>query len=193
MGLAEKFSARYARLLEAVYHPILFSALLALILWVRRSGWQWTILHLFCITSLLVTPLANNYKYTVMYPKIKERYDLVFYPFEVFSDRLDIEEDDLFYVSTEIKNEMEMLSKDPNDITGMYNFYFDARITPENVFIGYNRKKIGSDLTNRNFSHVLLSAYDVQQLKQSSIWDSIQSEFDHFYHDEIKSVYLLVR
>jgi len=193
MGVAQKYSADYYRLLEAIYQPILLSILLAVMLWEKRTGWQWTIVQVFCIASLLFTPLANNYKYTVTYPKVQDRFDKIFYPLNVFQNQLEIGENDRIYISTDIKYGLDMLSDDPNDISGMVNFYFDERISPENVFIGYERKRLGSDLVEKNLSHALLSANDIEQLKTSALWDSITEKFGHLYRDERETVYLLIR
>jgi len=193
IGVAEKFSADYFRLLEAVYQPMLLSFLLVVMLWEKRTGWQWTIVQVFCIGSLLITPLANNYKYTVTYPKIQERYDEIFYPLEVFQNQIEIGESDRMYISTDIKNGLDMLSDDPNDIAGMYNFYFDERISSDNVFIGYNRKRVGSDLVDKDLSHALLSASDLEQLEASALWGTITSKYEHLFRDELGTIFLLAR
>ena len=84
-----------------------------------------------------------------------------------------------------------MLSRDPNDIIGMYNFFFDARISEDNVFLGYNQEKLGFDLLNRDFSFVLLSQDDVNQLKNNDLWNSVKKEYGHIYHDKNEIIYLL--
>ena len=192
-GIARDFSFDYARMLDAVYFPIILSVLLAAIIWTKGSGWKQTLIPLFCIATLLFTPLSYNFKYFAVYPKIQERYDLVFYPFIEFGDVIDIREDDQIYISTDVKRGQEMLADDPNDITGMYNFFYDRRIAQENVFIGYDRKKVAADLTTRDFAYALLSAYDVEELSKSAVWDTIQSLYGQILTDENESVYLLIR
>jgi len=192
LGVANKYSFEYTRLLDAVYYPMLISILLAALIWEKRTGWKHTIVQLFCIGSLLFSPLINNYKYFVTYPKIKESYETVFYPFEIFKNKLDVLDDDWMYVSADLKTSQGMLSKDPNDITGMYNFFFDARISKENVFLGYSQKELGSELMNREFSYALLSEDDVRLLKNTELWNSVNEKFDHIYSDKNRTVYLLI-
>jgi len=192
LGVANKYSFEYTRLLDAVYYPILISILLAALIWEKRTGWKHTIVQLFCIGSLLFSPLIKNYKYFVTYPKIKERYETVFYPFEIFKNKLEVLGDDWIYVSADLKTSQDMLSKDPNDITGMYNFFFDARISKENVFLGYGQKELGSELMNREFSYALLSEDDVRLLKNTELWNSVNEKFDHIYSDKNRTVYLLI-
>ena len=54
-------------------------------------------------------------------------------------------------VSADINHSLAMLSDDPNDITGMANFFFDWRIARENVIIGYTRPAIDSTLTKKEY------------------------------------------
>ena len=189
---ARKYSFEYTRLLDAVYYPILISILLAALIWEKRTGWKHTIVQLFCIGSLLFSPLLMNYKYFVTFPKIKERYETIFYPFEIFKNKLEITGEDWLYVSADLKTSQDMLSKDPNDITGMYNFFFDARISRENVFLGYGQKELGADLMNQDFSHALLSEDDVRQLKNTELWGSVNEKLDNVYSDKSKTVYLMI-
>jgi len=192
LEIARKYSFEYTRLLDAVYYPILISILLAALIWEKRTGWKHTIVQLFCIGALLFSPLLMNYKYFVTFPKIKEHYETVFYPFEIFKNKLEIAGDDWLYVSADLKTSQDMLSKDPNDITGMYNFFFDARISRENVFLGYGQKELSADLMNREFSHALLSEDDVRQLKDDELWGSVNEKIDTVYSDKSKTVYLLI-
>ena len=192
LEIARKYSFEYTRLLDAVYYPILISILLAALIWEKRTGWKHTIVQLFCIGALLFSPLLMNYKYFVTFPKIKEHYETVFYPFEIFKNKLEIAGDDWLYVSADLKTSQDMLSKDPNDITGMYNFFFDARISRENVFLGYGQKELSADLMNREFSHALLSEDDVRQLKDNELWGSVNEKIDTVYSDKSKTVYLLI-
>jgi len=192
LEIARNYSFEYTRLLDAIYYPILISILLVALIWEKRTGWKHTIVQLFCIGALLFSPLLMNYKYFVTFPKIKERYEIVFYPFEIFKNKLEIVGDDWLYVSGDLKTSQDMLSKDPNDITGMYNFFFDARISRENVFLGYGQKELGSELMNRDFSHALLSEDDVRQLKNTELWSSVNERYNYVYSDKSKTVYLLI-
>jgi len=104
---------------------------------------------------------------------------------------LELTDNDQLYVSADLKKSQDMLSKDPNDIVGMYNFFFDARISRENVYLGYSQKNLGSDLINRDFSYALLSENDVHQLVIIDLWDTVQEKFAYIYFDENETVYLL--
>jgi hypothetical protein len=191
LDTASNFSFDYARILDAVYFPILTSILLAAVIWINKTGWKRMIVQIFCIGSLLYTPLLYNFKYFATYPKVKEQYAIIFYPFEKFRNQLVIEDNDLLYISGDIKTSQDMLSRDPNDIIGMYNFFFDARIGKDNVFLGYNQEELGTILLNRDFSYVLLSENDIKQLKDNGLWETVKTEYRHVYRDENEIVYLL--
>ena len=191
LNISKQYYFDYARMLNAVYYPMLISLLLAIIVWENRSGWKWTIIQLFCIGSLLFSPLVSNYKYFVTHPKIKERYTVLLYPFETFKNQFALQENDLVFVSGNIKDNENMLSKDPNDIVGMYNFFFDARITRDNVFLGYDENKTGANLTSREFSYVLLTENDVRRLKDAQLWDEIRGKYTQLDSDQEGTIFLL--
>jgi hypothetical protein len=104
---------------------------------------------------------------------------------------MELMSDELMYISGDIKTSHDMLSRDPNDIVGMYNFFFDARIGRENVFLGYTQSSMGFDVLNRDFTYALLSASDVELLKDENLWENVLKEYQAIYHDEQELVYLL--
>jgi hypothetical protein len=191
VDVSKQYYFDYARMLDAVYYPILISLLLAILVWKNKSDWKWTVIQLFCIGSLLFSPLVSNYKYFVTFPKIKERYSVLLYPFESFKTQFNVLEDDLVFVSGNIKEDQNMLSRDPNDIVGMYNFFFDARITRDNIFLGYDETKTGSNLSTREFSYVLLTESDIDQLKTENLWDEIIDNYSQIDSDQTESIFLL--
>jgi hypothetical protein len=193
MELARANSFALARLLEAVYFPILLSVLLAGLVWSSQIDWWMIVLQAFCVGTLLFAPLSNNFKYFILYPQVRERYAEVFYPLEAFEEDFLLENDDKIYISTDIKNGLDMLSLDPNDISGMVNFFYDDRIDSENVYIGYNRKKVASDLINRPFSYALLTGTDVASLQSGAAWQKILDQYCTVMADESESIYLLKR
>ena len=183
----------HPRMLDAVYFPILISFLIASFLLSDSGHWALIIFQVFLVGTLLFTPLSNNFKYFIQYPVVRQRYTELFYPLEVFKDELQIVDDAMIYISTDIKNGLDMLSTDPNDISGMVNFYYDHRIDRENVFIGYDRKKVSSDLINRPFEYALLTNSDVDSLMSTSSWGRITDIYSDVQLDEQGIVYLLKR
>jgi len=190
---ANTYQFEYPRLLDAVYFPILISFLITSFLWSDSSHWATTVVQVFIIGTLLFTPLSNNFKYFIRYPMVRQRYAELFYPLEAFKDELQIAGNDMIYISTDLKNGLDMLSKDPNDISGMVNFYYDDRIDHKNVFVGYDRKKVASDLINRPFEYALLTDSDVTSLMSGSSWARITDIYSEIKKDEQGIIYLLRR
>lgn len=169
----------YSRILDSLYYPVLLSILLAIAIWVKRFKWFSSVLPLFCIAAMVFSPLLYTYKYFVRYPKINERYAELIYPFEEFSPELDMDADDRLYISTGLDREMDMLSDDPNDIVGMYNFYYDRRITDYNVVMGYSRDTMSRILTTKNISHALLTSEDwTWMLENAEEIETVENLFD---------------
>jgi len=93
------------------------------------------------------------------------------------------------YVSADLKRGLDMLSEDPNDISGMYNFYFNARISEKNVYMGYRRVNLAADLINKEFALALITDMDWRSLENNTI-DSILATYN-LTGDSSNSFYLL--
>jgi len=193
LNTAAAYQFDYARMLEAVYFPVLISLLIASIQFKNNNHWAVVVIQVFLVGTLLFTPLSINFKYFYRYPKVRERYAELFYPLESFKNTIQVQGDEKFYISTNLKNDLDMLSIDPNDISGMVNFYYDERMSAENVYVGYDRKKVASDLINRGFDYALLTSSDVASLMGGSAWDRILETYADVEVDEQEMVYLLKR
>jgi hypothetical protein len=192
MDYAASMYFDYSRILDSLYYPALLSILLALAIWVKRYKWFSAVLPLFCIAAMIFSPLLYTYKYFVRYPKINDRYAELTYPLEEFDQDLTIDADDRLYVSTRLDQDLDMLSEDPNDIVGMYNFYFDRRITASNVFMGYSRKTMAKQLATKNISHALMTSEDWDWLlANTEDMETVESLFDVKMDDQEKIVLLV--
>jgi hypothetical protein len=160
MDYSASLNFDFARFLNSIYYPILLSLLLAIAFWTKKYHWASSVIPLFCIAAMLVSPLLYTYKYFFRYPKVREKYDQLFYPFETFKGELTFENADNILVSADIYRNLAMLSDDPNDITGMANFFFDRRISRENVTIGYSRLGMKTALTKKGIDYGLISNAD---------------------------------
>lgn len=168
MDYAASMRFDFARLLDSIYYPVLLSLLLASLFWVKRFHWAASIFPLFCIAAMLFSPLLYTHKYFVRLPRIQERYDQLMEPFEEFSSQMDVDGEQVLLVSAALDRELEMLSDDPNDITGMYNFYFDRRMTEDNVIMGYNPALVKRFLIERDIYKALVTADDWSRLSAST-------------------------
>ena len=101
------FHFEFLRFLDSIYYPILISILLATAIWTKKFNWAGSIIPLFCIAAMLLAPLLYSHKYFFRYPKVQERYDLQFYPFETFKDELKIEGADELLISADVKTQPE--------------------------------------------------------------------------------------
>lgn len=166
MAYSAALNFDFSRFLDSIYYPILLSILLAVIIWVRKYHWAATIIPLFCVAAMLLSPLLYTYKYFFRYPKVQEQYDQLLYPFETFKEELKFENTDKILVSADLDRSLGMLSDDPNDITGMANFFFDRRISRENVTMGYSRPAMQNMLAKKGIDYALLSSADWKALSE---------------------------
>jgi Ca2+/Na+ antiporter len=169
ISYAASMSFDYSELLDSLYYPVLLSLLLAYVIWVRRMRWWNVVIPLFCIAGMLLSPLMYTYKYFYRIPRVNERYEDLMYPFSTFDDDLaDLQPDDRLYISPRMDTEYGFLSEDPNDIVAMYNFYYDARITPANVFMGYTQEAMVRQLTLKDQSLAVLTWADWEYIQQDA-------------------------
>lgn len=168
MSYADTMYFEYTRILNSLYYPVMLTILLGSLIWVKRWKWFSVVLPLFCIAAMLFSPLLYSFKYFYTHPKINQRYAELMAPFEAFGEDIELSEEDRIYISQSLDKDFDILSNDPNDIVGMYNFYFDERITGDNVWMGYGRKYMYKLLTTKNVSHGLLTAEDWVWLKENA-------------------------
>ena len=88
MTYSASFNFDFSRFLDSIYYPILLSLLLAGAFWTKKYHWAGSVIPLFCIAAMLFSPLTYSYKYFFRFPKVQERYDQLFYPFETFKEEL---------------------------------------------------------------------------------------------------------
>ena len=75
MTYSGSFHFEFLRFLDSIYYPILISILLAAAIWTKKFNWAGSIIPLFCIAAMLLSPLLYTHKYFFRYPKVQERYD----------------------------------------------------------------------------------------------------------------------
>jgi 4-amino-4-deoxy-L-arabinose transferase and related glycosyltransferases of PMT family len=193
LAYAASTSFDFSRLLDSLYYPVILSILLSSVIWIKKFHWASAVIPLFCIAAMLVSPLMHNYKYIVRVPKLNERYATIMYPFRTFPEDLALGADDRLYVSPRLDREYGMLSDDPNDVVAMYNFYFDARISADNVFMGFTPESMFKQLTAKKQSLALLTQSDWELLQADSAQLAAVKEMYKVKLDLQRRVVLLVR
>lgn len=169
MDFAASMSIDLARLLDSIYYPVLLSILLASFIWFKRFHWAASVVPLFCIAAMLFSPLLAAYKYFAAIPRVQQRYDHMMKPFAEFGGRMMVENADQLLVSAGMDQVLEMLSDNPSDITGMYNFFFDGRITEDNVIIGYTPSSAEKFLAKQEIEFALVTVDDWQTLSKNEV------------------------
>ncbi len=193
LNFASSMSFNFSQALDSLYYPVILSILLASVIWIRKFNWASAVLPLFCIAAMLVSPLMHNYKYIVRVPKLNERYATIMYPFRAFPENLALAAGDRLYISPRLDKEYGMLSDDPNDVVAMYNFYYDARISADNVFMGYTPDSLFKQLTAKKQTRALLTQADWELLQADPAQLAAVKELYKVKLDLQRRVVLLVR
>ena len=69
MTYSASFHFEFLRFLDSIYYPILISILIAAAIWTKKFHWAGSIIPLFCIAAMLLSPLLYTYKYFFRYPE----------------------------------------------------------------------------------------------------------------------------
>ncbi len=178
MAYSASLDFAFPAFLDSIFYPFILSVLFTCVLWAKKYSWAGAVVPLFCLAAMLFNPLTYSYKYFFLFPKVQERYDEIFYPFEALREDLTMGDGDVLLVSASLRDEVDMLRDDPNEIVGMYNFFFDARIDRENVAIAYSRDTLGASLSRRGVTRAIISWGDWQWLTgQPDVMAEIDEEF----------------
>jgi hypothetical protein len=178
MAYSASLDFAFPSFLDSIFYPFILSLLFSCVLWAKRYSWAGVVVPLFCLAAMLFNPLTYSYKYFFLFPKVQERYDEIFYPFGALREELALGDGDVLLVSASLRDEVDMLRDDPNEIVGMYNFFFDARIDRENVVIAYNRDTLPDSLTRGVVTRAIISWGDWQWLsEQPEVMVEIGSNF----------------
>jgi hypothetical protein len=132
-------------------------------------------------------------KYFFRVSEMNERYEEIMYPYDTYGNELALGEDDRVYIAQSLDRELDMLSDDPNENIGMYNFYYDAKIDNSNVLMGYGRKLMYKQLTTKRLSHALLSLEDWQWLLQTEEEPGLLESMYAVQMDSQEKIVLLVK
>jgi len=157
----------FSHFLDSVYYPALLSILLAALIWRRRYHWAVAVIPLFCLAAMLYSPLLTTYKYFAVIPRVQQRYDHMMKPFAEFGGRMVVDGADQLLVSAGMDRELELLSDNPSDISGMYNFFFDSRISEDNIIIGYTVGTTQKFLTEQEIEFALVTVEDWRVLSNN--------------------------
>jgi hypothetical protein len=168
----------YGKFTESIYQPLLLCLLLGFILVVRRMNWLNVLLPLFCILALLLAPWAYNQKYIFRVPLARDYFNLIYAPFISYQAQIQPVEGLKFFVSSAIPSEYQMLTNDRNEISALFNIFFNARTSQKNFQIGFEPEKMGSTLAAGRFNYALLTQSDWERIsKDPAVLAEIQAQY----------------
>ncbi|HEY60046.1 MAG TPA: hypothetical protein G4N92_05105 [Anaerolineae bacterium] len=179
MMYVDSIDWNYGKFLESIYYPILLSILLGVVIWKRRYTFVSAALPIFCIISLLVSPLLHNYKYVFKMSFTGEIFEKLYYPFLIFKQHIPKSERNQMYISMDIYTDLKMLSDDPYELIAMYNLLFDARAQRGNVTVGYQHADILEGITSYLYDFVIITEKDWEYIQaQPNLLQSAQDNYE---------------
>jgi hypothetical protein len=190
-GYTASIKLDYGKFVDSIYQPLLLSFILGFILVVRRMNWWNILLPLTCILAFLLSPLLYNQKYIFRAPLTQSYFDQEYAPFIAFQEKIQYSSGMKLFISNDIATEYQMLTSDRNELSAMFNIFFDARTSQLNFVIGFEPEKMASTLITRQFDYVLLAQTDWQRISQdANALVEIQNQYDYFIEPDGKLLLL---
>jgi hypothetical protein len=166
--------------MAAVFIPILFSTILALVFFWRKIPLPVSYLIAVLIIAIAIIPISHNLKQIVINQPNRIFSENYLYPFSAFSDQIKFDPAMQFYISNDVWRKMgtSYFAKDPNEISSLFNVYFDSRSTKSNFKMASDLKEIGKNILSSRFPDVLLSIDDWRNLAAS---DDFKEQVENKY------------
>ena len=179
--------------LNLIIYPLILSILILLAFFVKKYSYKTVLIPVACILSMTIYPIRTNVKYLAILHQNEAVVQNRFFPFSSFANLLSFTTDMRFDVSTSLNQELNMLSTDKNEVTAMYNVYFDSHARNTNFKLSTSPNMILQDLHQGNYNYVLLTLQDWEQI---NIDPSNRSWLDasySYFEDPEKPIVLLVQ
>jgi hypothetical protein len=159
-------SVDFGQFLEIIFHPVLLTVLIGIYFLTKRGTRLVWIAAVICLSGLLVSPLLANAR-TLFIERPNQalsRFD--FYPFAQFASQIEAAPDARFYIDSSISEyvqeanhlQVPMLAADRNEVTSMFNLYFDARLSASQFSLSSPAGDIAADLLTGDYDYAFLTA-----------------------------------
>lgn len=183
----------YGRFVDSIFHPILLCLLLGFILFVRKMNWLNVIFPTICIFALLLAPLMYNQKYIFRIPYTTNIFNQEYSSFITYRDQIHYSAGMKTYFSISIPTEANALSFNRDELSAMFNIYFNGRTSRYNFILGLQSNNIAGEITAEKFDYVLLSNADWKMVSADLVREKEIQQMYMIYPDPAGQVILLVK
>lgn len=148
---------------KAFVFPVAFSALLMLLIFVRKWSLTSHIAALICVFLITVLPMIS-YARILKEGSFLERSEKRFIPFARSSNDVVCSEDASIYISENIYKEYQMLGRDDASSAWMFNIYFNCNLERSR----FDYSNLPEDLLKNDYRYAYISKTDWQNLRKGS-------------------------
>ncbi len=170
MTYVDHIDWNYGKFLLSIIFPIMLSLILGWMFFVKKQTIYTLAVFVICLGTWVLPQLSHNFKYIYIEPTNTIRYELKFYPLLTYQNEITITEDIRMAVSVDIFESSEVgahvFSNNHQDVTGMLNVLYDARVDPAQVEMLYQREKIAEQIAITEPDYVFLSIGDWYYLEE---------------------------
>jgi hypothetical protein len=165
----------YRVFIWSIVNPLVFTALLVLILWSERFTLYTVMIPALCLAVMFQSSILENYNAVQWAPQnglIQKR----FYPLAHFSDVIDFDEDTIIFVSTDIPERTGFLSDNIDTVFTIFNIYFKTNSGRENFILKPVTELPVSKILDGGIDYLFFSEEDWKTLSADPVQaDQIQA------------------
>jgi hypothetical protein len=140
-----------------MYYPLLLTALfVSLIMFHDRAYWH--LVNFLVVFSLLISPMASNYRAMFVVRENEVRFTEVIKPLMDFEPEINFSPEMRFYAtSTTFEQAQLRIIKHRDELMAIFNVLFDASATRENFTYAEAPQDIPGDIVTKGYDYVLMT------------------------------------
>jgi hypothetical protein len=190
--LSNHMNLNFDSFLDIIVYPLLISILILLAFFVKKYSYKTVLIPVACILSMTIYPIRTNIKYLAILHQNEAFVNHRFYPFSTFAKQISFTQDMQVYVSSNLHEQLDMLSTDKNEVVAMFNVYFDSHARNTNFKVSSTSGVIPQNLRQGSYKYILLTLQDWQALTDNSSNLSWLKANYNYFEDPENLVILLV-
>ncbi len=145
---------------SVVYVPILIAIVLVLAFYFNKLSVVPSYIITGIVIASIISPIAGNIKLLIRDQPNRVASQKMFYPLSAFAHDIHFAPDMQMYISSKVWEAVGMgqFAKDRNEISALFNIYFDAGSNKGNFRLANTSTSVPADLLDSDYTYGLLSA-----------------------------------
>jgi hypothetical protein len=168
--------------LEVVYFPLIITAILAVLMMVKRPSANFSIVLGVLILSVLTSLLSSNLRSMFIGRSNQQTTELVFYPFSAFTSEITVTPGMQVYMASDTWVSVDQLwiAKNFEEKANLFNVYFDAGLSKSQVTSPENTD-ISRDILQERYNYVFMRTDEWEQIAADTpVLAQVEQDYEIF-------------